>query len=167
MLNHVQSLLGRQHLQKRVIDYLENACYLNLLLLTLVTFYSLNNEIVHKIATYTSIGVIFILSLCVITYHTYSALKNIKWCQKLGTLVIQKMKRHTCKTATSHDRNLESNTQTFGRCISTEVSMSALPASHHGKYEMIEKESEKTYEAVVRTIEQDAFTPDSLIEPLL
>ena len=157
--------LGDNIYKKRIIDCLENVCYLNLLLLTLVTFYSLDNQIVHKTATYTSIGVIFILSLCVITYHTYSALKNIKRCQNMCTLVIQTMKRH--KTATSHGQSLELNTQTFNRCISTEVSMSAMDMSHHGKDEMTEKGSEKTYEAVVRTIEQDAFTPDSLIEPLL
>ena len=157
--------LGDSIYKKRIIDYLENVCYLNLLLLILVTFYSLDNQIAHKIATYASIGVIFIISLCVIAYHTYSASKNIKWCQNMCTLVMHTMKRP--KTATSHGQSLELNTQILNRCISTEVSMSTTVTSHHGKDEMTEKESEKTYEAVVRTIEQDAFTPDSLIEPLL
>ena len=152
--------LGDNIYKNKIIDYLENACYLNLLLLTLVTFYSLNNKNVHKIATYHSIGIIFILSLCVLTYHTYSVLRKIRWCQKMCILIIQKMQRH--KTVTSHTQNPELNIKTFSRCLSTEVSMSALAMSH-GK----DKMTEKTYEAVVRTIEQEDYTPDSLIEPLL
>ena len=154
--------LGDNVYKNKVIDYLENACYLNLLLLTSVTFYSLSNENVHKIATYASIGVIFILSLCVLTYHTYSALRSTRWCQKACTVVILKMKRH--KTATNHVRNLELNTKTFNKCISTEVSISALAMDQD---KITEKESENTHEAVVRTIEQEAYTPESLIEPLL
>ena len=157
--------LGDNIYKNKVIDYLENACYLNLLLLTLATFYSLNNEIVHKIATYASIGVISILSLCVLTYHTYSALRNTRWCKKTCTLMIQKMKRH--KTSTGHAQNLELNTKTFSKCPSTEVSMSTSAISHHKQNKMTEKESEKAYEAVVRTIKQEAYTPESLIEPLL
>ena len=79
--------------------------------------------------------------------------------------MIQKMKRD--KTATGHAQNLELNNKSFNRCISTEVSMSASAMSHHKKDKITENESEKTYEAVVRTIEQEACTPESLIEPLL
>ncbi len=156
--------LGHNIYKNKVIDYLENTCYLNLLLLTLATFYSINNENVHKIVTHTSIGVIFILSLCVITYHTYSTLRKTLWCQKLCTLIMQTMKK--CKTVSSDSQHLELNTKTFGRCLSTEVSISAM-ATRHEKDKMTEEKTEKTYEAVVRTIEQIANTPDSLIEPLL
>lgn len=79
--------------------------------------------------------------------------------------MIQKMKRH--KTSTGHAQNLELNTKTFSRCASTEVSMSTSAISHHKQNKMTEKESEKAYEAVVRTIKQEAYTPESLIEPLL
>ena len=159
-----KAYLGENIYKNKVIDYLENTCYLNLLLLTLATFYSINSENVHKIVTHTSFGVTLILSLCVITYHTYSTLRKMVWCQKLCTLIIQTMKKH--KTASNDSQHLDLNTKTSGRCLTTEVSMTAM-ATRHGKDEMTEKKSEKAHEAVVRTIEQEAYTSDSLIEPLL
>ena len=42
-----------------------------------------------------------------------------------------------------------------------------MSASAMDKDKMTEEENEKTHEAVVRTIEQEAYTPESLIEPLL
>ena len=156
--------LGDNIYKNKILDYLENTCYLNLLLLTLVTFYSLKNINTQKIVADTSIGVTFIMLLCVISYHTYSAFSKMRWCKKMCTYLLQKVKGHT--TAVDDSQHLNMNAaKTFNR---TEVSMSDL-AMGYGKDKVTVEESEQKYEAV-HAIEQstiEAYIPDCLVEPLL
>ena len=156
--------LGDNIYKNKILDYLENTCYLNLLLFTLVTFYSLENVNTQKIVADTSIGVTFIMLLCVISYHSYSAFSKLKWCKKVCTYVLQKVKGHT--TAVDDSQHLNMNaTKTFNR---TEVSMSDL-ATSNGQEKVTVEESDQKYKAV-HTTEQStiqAYIPDSLVEPLL
>ena len=156
--------LGDNIYKNKILDYLENTYYLNLLLFTLVTFYSLENVNTQKIVADTSIGVTFIMLLCVISYHTYYTFSKMKWCKKVCAYVLQKVKGHT--TAIDDAQHLNVNaTKTFNR---TEVSMSDLAMSN-GQEKVTVEESDQKYKAV-HAIEQstiEAYIPECLVEPLL
>ena len=65
--------------KKWSIEILEVASYVNLLLLSLATFFSLGNIRARKAVTNTSVSIMFLLLLCVLFYHVYTELIMKQW----------------------------------------------------------------------------------------
>ena len=71
--------IGNRVYKKWPIEILEVASYVNLLLLSLATFFSLGNVKARKTVTNTSVSIMFLLLLSVLFYHVFTELIVKQW----------------------------------------------------------------------------------------
>ena len=75
----VKALYGSSVYKKKLIDYLDSFCYLNLLILSVAQFHYHDNREGKIITAQVSAGVTFIQLLCVLTYHTVNTLLEVPY----------------------------------------------------------------------------------------
>ena len=71
-----KNLIRKQCLQKKLIDYFNSFCYVNLLILSIIYH---NNRRGRVIAVKVSVSIAFVQFLCVLTYHTINTLLEIPY----------------------------------------------------------------------------------------
>ena len=76
--------IGNRIYKKWLIEVLEVANYMNLLLLCLATFFSLGNRRARKAAINISVSFTFLQLLCILFYHTFTELITKPWKKAIG-----------------------------------------------------------------------------------
>ena len=76
--------LSNRIYKRKLLDYIESVSYINLLLFTLASFYSLDNPPSQRISAYVSTSVALTTFLCILFYHTHCFLSNCLWYKRLS-----------------------------------------------------------------------------------
>ena len=122
-------LLDGRVYRKKLIDYLDTVNILNVLVLSLVSFYSLGNQQNQKLVACISVGTAFVIFLFVILYHFKCTLLEISYIRdKMNHIVLWRSQRKLDKSygifGTANDTEMNSNTN----ITSSEVTMSTVHA---------------------------------------
>ncbi len=81
LLVMLKTYIGNKVYKKKILDYIENICYFNLLYLTVVTFYT-QHVSAQKTSTYISISITLVLFLCIMLYHIHYTFSRFMWYKK-------------------------------------------------------------------------------------
>ena len=121
LLIMLKTYVGNRVYKNKILDYVENACYFNLLFLTVVTFYVTQRINAQKISTDISISVTLVLTFCVILYHIHYAFSKFMWYRKVLDCILYRIKRNRSDTLNNSASTV--NNKHF-KCSSTEVWLS-------------------------------------------
>ncbi len=120
LLVMLKTYIGKNGYKKKILDYIENICYFNLLLFTVITFYT-QHASAHKTSTYISISTTLVLFLCIMLYHIHYTFSRFTWYRKVFDWILNKIKRNKQVKRDNSDSTNASNILKF---LSTEVTLS-------------------------------------------
>ena len=117
--------------RKLPIELLECSFYLNILLLSLASFYSLGNQRSQVVAAYTSIGIAMALFFVTIFYHVFYVSCKARCVQTLKNIVVKGRKRQhdACVNLLTNDIDTLPTTQCHP--TSTVVEILSDPENQH------------------------------------
>ena len=120
----IKACLGDHIYKQKLLDYTETICYFNLLLLSLANLKYKGDLKTNGISIRISVSVTFVITLCVLLYHTHSFLCKTRIYKRTSTRVMnwlykrrEKEYFYSAKYKLTHNKNNPS---------STEVSLSNL-----------------------------------------
>ena len=108
----IKAYSGDKMYKNSLLDYFESTCLFNLLLFSLVSFYSLGYVQSQKTSAYISISTTLVLLICALLYHIHQTLNELRWYKRICDLIKQRV-RHKEHTAKSELHNKIAVTHTF------------------------------------------------------
>ena len=155
--------------KKKLLDYAECVCYINLLLLTTSTHYSLYDGQSHgNTSTCVSISVTFVIFICTILYHVHCTLyRGISRYKRACDVIMQRVERNSSRDDPCNNTcavDLENNFDLEG-ISSTEVALSDITREDSSKPE--ENRKQGTINSSKSNQTSSSLSSNVLREPLL
>ena len=162
----LKAMLGRKVYKRKLIDCLDTLSIFNILVFSLISFYTIGNQSSQQLAAMFSIGSAIIMFLFIICYHTKLSLLEISLFKRKMDLI----KRKVLGNRRNHDFiEMNANTESVVMVTSSEVSVS--PAHNGTENNIIVGETDADLASVQdnnsKMINLREHAEDLLREPLL
>ena len=164
----VKTLFGSSVYKKKLIDYLDSFCYLNLLILSGAQLYFHSNIRGRIIAAKVSLSAAFVQLLCVLMYHTVNTILEIPYLSRLKTLFAERLQSNSklgeILPFTLQEPELAMQAMTT-RVTPTSTEIGLSDSSEMSAVE--DREEQVTSERVPQLLTAEWEETNSLREPLL